>query len=67
MKKKTVYIAGAILGLGVLAVIFVLAWTYRPILIEGTITDEQGNAMNGVSAYVSFVRRRGEDHYFPIR
>ena len=67
MKKKTVYIAVAILCLGVLAVIFVLAWTYRPILIEGTIADEQGNAMNGVSVYVSFVRRRGEDHYFPIQ
>jgi len=67
MKKKTVWIIGAIIVLGVLAVIFVFVQAYRTILIEGTITDEQGNAMNGVSAYVSFVRRRGEDHYFPIQ
>ena len=69
MKKKTVWIIGAIIVLGVLAVIFALAraWAYRPILIEGTIADEQGNAMHGVSVYVSFVRRRGKDHYFPIQ
>ena len=69
MKKKTVWIIGAIIVLGALAVIFALAraWTYRPILIEGTIADEQGNAMHGVSVYVSFVRRRGKDHYFPIQ
>jgi hypothetical protein len=69
MKKKTVWIIGAIIVLGALAVIFALAraWAYRPILIEGTIADEQGNAMHGVSVYVSFVRRRGEDHYFPIQ
>ena len=69
MKKKSFWITAAIIGLCVIAVIFALAraWTYRPILIEGTITDEQGNAMNGVTAYVSFVRRRGKDHYFPIQ
>ena len=27
-----------------------------PILIEGTITDDQGNALNGVTAYVDFSR-----------
>lgn len=69
MKKKTVWITAAIIGLGALAVVLALAraWAYRPILIEGTIADEQGNAMDGVSVYVSFVRRRGEDHYFPIQ
>ena len=67
MKKKTVWITAAILGLCLVAFIFVLARAYRSILIEGTITDDQGNPMNGVSAYVSFSRRRGEDHYFPIR
>ena len=67
MKKKTVWITAAILGLCLVAVIFVLARAYRTILIEGTISDEQGNAMNGVSAYVSFSRRRGKDHYFPIQ
>ena len=67
MKKKTVWIAAAILGLCLVAVIFVLARTYRSILIEGTITDEQGNAINGVSAHVCFLRRRGEDHFFPIQ
>ena len=58
MKKKTVYIAGAIIVLGVLAVIFVLVQAYRSILIEGTITDDQGNAMNGVSAYVTISRKK---------
>ena len=66
MKKKSFWITSAILGL-CLVVIFVFVQAYRTILIEGTITDEQGNAMNGVSAYVSFVRRRGKDHYFPIQ
>ena len=58
MKKKTVWIIGAIIVLGALAVIFALAraWAYRPILIEGTIADEQGNAMHGVSACVYFLR-----------
>lgn len=69
MKKKTVWIIGAIIVLGALAVIFALAraWAYRPILIEGTIADEQGNAMNGVSAYVSFSRRKGEDWFVGIK
>ncbi len=60
MKKKSFWITAAIIGLCVIAVIFALAraWTYRPILIEGTITDEQGNAMNGVTAYVSFLQRK---------
>ena len=57
MKKKTVWIT-AILGLCLVAFIFVLARTYRSILIEGTITDDQGNAMNGVSAYVTFSRKK---------
>ena len=56
MKKKTVWITAAILCL--VAVIFVLARAYRSILIEGTITDDQGNAMNGVSAYVTFSRKK---------
>ncbi|MBR4767805.1 MAG: hypothetical protein IK088_02395 [Lachnospiraceae bacterium] len=65
MKKKTVWIIGAIIVLGALAVIFALAraWTYRPILIEGTITDDQGNALNGVSAYVTFSHLRAENRY----
>ena len=58
MKKKTVWITAAILGLCLVAVIFVLARAYRSILIEGTITDDQGNAMNGVSAYVTFSRKK---------
>ncbi|MBP5585160.1 MAG: hypothetical protein J6Y92_02260 [Lentisphaeria bacterium] len=56
MKKKTVWITAAILCL--VAVIFVLVQVYRSILIEGTITDDQGNAMNGVSAYVTFSRKK---------
>ena len=67
MKKKTVWIIGAIIVLGVLAVIFVLARAYGPILVEGTITDDQGNAMHGVTAYVTFSRRRAEDHYSGLK
>ena len=67
MKKKTVWIIGAIIGLGALAVIFVLARAYGPILVEGTITDDQGNAMHGVTAYVTFSRRRAEDHYSGLK
>ena len=58
MKKKTVWFTAAILGLCLVAFIFVLARAYRSILIEGTITDDQGNAMNGVSAYVTFSRKK---------
>ena len=61
MKKKTVWITAAILGLCLVAVMLVQA--YRSILIEGTITDEQGNAMNGVSAHVCFLRQKGKDRF----
>ncbi|MBR3506722.1 MAG: hypothetical protein IKO02_06725 [Lentisphaeria bacterium] len=58
MKKKTVYISVAFLGFCLLAFVLVLALVLapRPILIEGTITDDQGNALNGVSACVYFLR-----------
>ena len=67
MKKKTVWITATILALCLVAVVPALAMAPKPILIEGTIADEQGNAMNGVSAYVSFSRRRGENHCFSIQ
>ncbi len=67
MKKKAVWIIAAFIGLGALAVVFALARAYRPILIEGTITDEQGNAMNGVTAYVTFSRRIAEDRYSELQ
>lgn len=69
MKKNTAWIIAAILGLCLVAVGFALAraWAYRPIVIEGTITDDQGNPMNGVSAYVSFSRRKGEDWFVGIK
>ena len=56
MKKKTVWIIAAILVVCLLAFVLVLALAPRPILIEGTITDDQGNALNGVSACVYFLR-----------
>ena len=58
MKHKTAWIIAAILVICLLAfvLVLVLALAPRPILIEGTITDDQGNALNGVSACVYFLR-----------
>ena len=58
MKHKTGIIIAAILVFCLLAFVLVLALVLapRPILIEGTITDDQGNALNGVSACVYFLR-----------
>ena len=58
MKRKTAWIITAILVICLLAFVLVLALVLapRPILIEGTITDDQGNALNGVSACVYFLR-----------
>ncbi len=60
MKRKTAWIIAAILVICLLAFVLVLVLVLvlapRPILIEGTITDEQGNALNGVSACVYFLR-----------
>ncbi len=58
MKRKTSWIIAAILVICLLAFVLVLALALapRPILIEGTITDDQGNALNGVSACVYFLR-----------
>ena len=58
MKHKTGIIIAAILVFCLIAFVLVLALVLapRPILIEGTITDDQGNALNGVSACVYFLR-----------
>ncbi len=71
MKYKNVWIIAAIICGGFLA--FVASITAcsqeqrTTILVEGTITDEQGNAMNGVTAYVTFSRRRAEDRYSELQ
>lgn len=56
MKRKTAWIIAAILVICLLAFVLALVLAPRPILIEGTITDDQGNALNGVSACVYFLR-----------
>lgn len=58
MKRKTAWIITAILVICLLAFVLamVLVLAPRPILIEGTITDDQGNTLNGVSACVYFLR-----------
>ena len=56
MKHKTGIIIAAILVFCLIAFVLVLVLAPRPILIEGTITDDQGNALNGVSACVYFLR-----------
>ena len=67
MKHKTVSTIAAILRGGFLALVASITACSQEqrttIHIEGTIADDQRNAMNGVSAYVTFSRRRAENRY----
>jgi len=67
MKRKTAWIIAAILVICLLAFVLALVLAPRPILIEGTIADDQGNAMNGVSAYVTFSHLRAENRYSELQ
>ena len=71
MKHKTVSTIAAILCGGFLALVASITACSQEqrttIHIEGTIADDQGNAMNGVSAYVTFSRRRAENRYSELQ
>lgn len=71
MKYKSVSTIAAILCgcfLALVASITACSQEQRTTIhIEGTIADDQGNAMNGVSAYVTFSRRRAENRYSELQ
>jgi hypothetical protein len=71
MKHKSVSTIAAILCGGFLALVASITACSQEqrttIHIEGTIADDQGNAMNGVSAYVTFSRRRAENRYSELQ